>query len=205
MKRVAAAVLISICVLPALCGCGVKAAVTAAALTEREKALLSAESEQSFVFDYDAGGWKWASLWAEEYRKGEKAGTYDLSAWSLDMGSKGTMIFYMPRTDGTDTKQFNVSMIQGGAIISRADTIPDFLKSEGSFSWQTCPSPDIPESGRKVLLCVRCSKDGFSPLGDFFSGGEISTEEIADDEATYVIGCTFSNEQPDLNQGERSD
>ncbi len=184
--------------LAALCGCGAKPAVTSAALTEREKALLSAQSEQCFVFDYSAGEWQWASLWAEEYRKGEKAGTYELSAWSLDMDDKGTIVLYIPRTNGEDSKQLNLTVMQGGAIYSRADVIQEFgeIYNEGGVAWQTCPSGDIPESGKKVLLCIRCCPNGFSPLGDLFIDYEAGLEELADDEASYIIGVTFSGEQP---------
>ena len=172
-------------------------------LTDREKLLLSALSDKSFVFEYslDTEKYPWMTVWVEEYRNGEKMDDEDVEM-SCGAVAGGTLILTMPRTDGDAV--MNAAISQSNPRITRDDLIPDLAESakSSSCSWGEFPAAQIPESGKVPLVILRYNgEDRFVVLSDaFYRDYENHIDEIRDDDTVYIIGCTFSDAAPDETQ-----
>ena len=198
MKRILA-LISSVLLCIALAGCQTpQNTITAVRLDEREKLLVSATTDGSFVFDFNVDEtYTWLSVWVEQYIFGKKVAN---PAAKISCGAQryGTIVVYMNQTDNAAAhpQMLNFFVQSGTNKYSQLNAVRDIDQTvrDTSARWSPNDKGTIPASGDMVLGCIRFSKAGtFSELSDeFFRDHKNHLDEIKGDDVTYIIRCGFS-------------
>jgi len=167
--------------------------ISDAELTEREKAILEATANQSFVFDFNAGDeYKELAVWVEKYESGKLVG--EVNHISMELKNKGTIIFATSNTaEESDQAIFTVSISSGGSTGSswNAETIPN--EHLGAL-WGSNHVGEI-SAGKKLVLAsilYSDSEDGISTLSTGFNHDmESHMDELKNYDVVYLLRSEF--------------
>jgi hypothetical protein len=174
--------------------------ITVAELTDRETAILSATSEQSFVFDFKLDPtFKNVSVWVEKYESGELVG--EIGKITTEIKEEGYIIFSKSRVlEETNQSIFSIGINSDKSNVSGStqDTSPD-KESAGIFG--TNPLLENAQFNIKMLLAVLCYKKGgyglSTPSSEFYSDPEGHNDELKNYDIVYLLRSEFSNEKID--------
>jgi hypothetical protein len=185
-----------------LIGCADTNVVEIVELTQKEKLLVSALSDQTAVFEYRLDGktYKWLSMWAQRYEYGEHKETIELHP-ACEVIKGGNIILSLFReVEDVSPQMLNIFIMQEGMISSQFNALPDIAAvSEQGRAMQTAKLVEIPDSGNVVLMVIHTpGEHGVSPLSEsFLTDYENRIDEISAYGIAYVVGCTFSDDLPE--------
>lgn len=172
--------------------------VSAVQLGDREKLLVSATTDGSFVFDFSVDdSYTWLSVWVEQYIFGKKVQN-PAAKFSCGAQRVGTIVVYMNQTDNAAAhpQMLNFFVQSGTGKYSQLNAVRDIgdTVKDTTANWAVNDTGAIPVSGSMALGCIRFSKTGaFAELSDeFFKDFSNRLDEIKGDDVTYVIRCAFS-------------
>ncbi|WP_313891182.1 hypothetical protein [Psychrobacillus sp.] len=157
-------------------------------LTEREKSLLSATSEVSFVFDFNVDEtFKQASVWVDRYEFGQLE-VENINHLTTTIDKKGLITFFTTQVPGNEDKSIFKTFANG----SGSTTLQKMERAKQGY-WESNPNTEIPMSGEKVLAVIIFSNgNGMSSLPeDFYEDVENNLDQIKDYDAVYVLRSEF--------------
>lgn len=164
-------------------------------LTEREDAILSITSEQSFVFDFNIDDeYKEAAVWIEKYEAGDLIDDR-LGYMTTQTEQSGTIIFSFSENDSENNNSFNIGIAVEGGVTSIHGSDPNLTDLENMSS----VSGNIPEkqavyNGEVVLASISYSQDedGIQSLTtDFYEDAASHMNELEEYEFTYLLKAEF--------------
>lgn len=162
-------------------------------LTNRERAILSATTDQSFLFDFNVDpSYKELSVWVEKFEFG-KLVDEKIAHLTTDIEEGGQILFstlgsYPPKNQVL----FNASIIDNknmSAIKNFEEEIEDY-----SGIWGSNQAKNIPITDEIVLASILYTANDTSmssPSADFYSDEEIRIEKMKDYEVVYLMKGAF--------------
>lgn len=170
--------------------------ISVAELTEREKAILSTTSDQSFVFDFDVDNdYAEVSVWIEKYESGKLVDD-QISFMTSMIEESGTIVFANSNRDGNQKyPTFNIGVSSKGSTssIRGFDSDPRDL-DEMSSTWSHFQeaSHSIVE-GEVVLASICYSSEGTisSLTTDFYKDVESHIDELKKYDVVYLLKTEF--------------
>jgi hypothetical protein len=164
-------------------------------LTDREYAILSTTSDQSFVFDFKVDNeYEEVTVWIEKYESGKLIGD-KLSSLTTKVKKKGSIIFTTNKTnDNHKELTFNIGVSSNGSIgsvngtDSSTDTLDGMTSVSGTFQGETTLM-----AGKAVLASISYSKaDSMSTLTpDFYNDTDAHLSELEDYDVVYLLRVEF--------------
>lgn len=169
--------------------------ISVAELTDRENAILSSSSDNSFVFDFNIDKeYKEVTVWLEKYESGnlveDKIG--DLT---VQVEGDGSIIFTTSKTNNSQNQStFNI------AISSKAGVSSINVFDQNSYSlddmssvWGPFPRENTFIEGKVVLGSICYSKDGMmnSLTDDFYQDVDGHINELEKYDVVYLFKADF--------------
>ncbi|MCH1626738.1 hypothetical protein [Fredinandcohnia quinoae] len=165
-------------------------------LTERENAILSITSDESFVFDFNIDSeYKEASVWIEKYETGKLVND-KISQITSQIEGNGSIIFTTSKIDNNEKHlAFNIGLSSSGSTGSTngLDTISDG-KVNMSAVWGTFQGENTSIDGQVVLASICYSKNESvmnSISTKFYQDAESHLNELAEYDVVYLIKTEF--------------
>lgn len=170
--------------------------ISVAELTERENAILSTTSDQSFVFDFNVDNdLDEVSVWIEKYESGKLVDD-QISFMTSSVEESGTIVFANSNRDGNQKyPSFNIGVSSKGSTssIRGFDSDPRDL-GEMSSVWSHFQeaSHSIVE-GEVVLASICYSSEGTmsSLTTDFYKDVESHIDELKKYDVAYLLKTEF--------------
>lgn len=198
MKRVLMVLITGLTILT-LAACGQNEAdantISISELTEREDAILSITSQQSFVFDFNIDEeYKEAAVWIEKYEAGNLIDD-KLGYMTTQAEQKGSIIFTLSENDSENNNSFNVGIAVDGGVTSihGSDSNVTDLENMSSVSG-SIPEETAVDNGEVVLASISYSQDedGIRSLTtDFYEDAAAHMNELEEYEFTYLLKAEF--------------
>ncbi|SES35555.1 hypothetical protein [Psychrobacillus sp. OK032] len=167
-------------------------ALTEVQLTDREKFLLSATSDQSFVFDFHADSkYKQISVWVDQYEFGKLVGEKIIHL-TMDIEENGTLIFSTFENIGEEENvKFNISVKSNNASGGNSRTHVERMTNQSTRG--SNPLEEIPINGNVVLATISKSNgNGMSSLSsEFYTDLDNRLGEISNYDVVYVLKSEF--------------
>lgn len=164
-------------------------------LTEREDAILSITSEQSFVFDFNIDDeYKEVAVWIEKYEAGNLVDDR-LGYMTTQAEQNGTIIFSFSENDSENNNSFNIGIAVDGAITSMSGSDSNLTDLENMSSVSgNIPEKKAVDNGEVVLASISYSQDedGIQSLTtDFYEDAAGHMNELEEYEFTYLLKAEF--------------
>lgn len=166
-------------------------------LTEREDAILSTTTEESFVFDFNIDSdYKEVAVWIEKYESGnlvdDRLGHMTTTTQAEQSGS---IIFTLSKNDSENKNIFNIGVGTEGSVasINAPDTNLDDLVNMGSV-WGNIPEKEALDNGEVVLanICYSGDENGIRSLTtDFYEDAAGHMNELGQYEVAYLLKAEF--------------
>ncbi|GGP10923.1 LptM family lipoprotein [Oceanobacillus neutriphilus] len=198
MKRVLMVLITGLTILT-LAACGQNEAdantISISELTEREDAILSITSEQSFVFDFNIDDeYKEAAVWIEKYEAGNLIDD-KLGYMTTQAEQKGSIIFTLSENDSENNNSFNVGIAVDGGVSSIHGSDSNVTDLENvSIVSGSIPEKIAVDNGEVVLASISYSQDenGIQSLTtDFYEDAAGHMNELEEYEFTYLLKAEF--------------
>lgn len=191
MRRILFLITISIFFL-LLSACNEENTFAGAELSERDQALISTVSEQSFVFDFQIEEeYKQITVWVDKYEFGELVDE-KISEMTTDIERNGMIIFTItPIPDDRNETIFGISVSSDkGSSSSRG--VQKLIGTEQS-AWGSNPMENIPLEGTATLASISFANGhGMSSLSsDFYTDLDKHLNEIKEYDVVYVLKSEF--------------
>lgn len=170
-------------------------------LSDSEDYLVSAVSDIYYRFKFTLPqADTWLSVWVDEYRFGEKTARVMETCGQID--KTGTIIFALPYIDADYPITSILQVDSGGTLCRQYATLSQDIKGFHTRGGGLNVKRDIPASADTYLACLRYSnKTAVMFLSDeFYADYKGNIGEIADQDITYILGCSFYNEQPEFTK-----
>ncbi|MDW0117204.1 hypothetical protein QTL97_09665 [Sporosarcina thermotolerans] len=169
--------------------------ISAAELTEREKALLSTISDKSFVFDFNIDSeYKVVSAWIEKYEFGEMVHN-KISPMTTPVEGDGSIIFVTSKVNANQQQPtFNIGVSGNGSTgsISGLDTTSYDLDSMSSV-WGSFQEENKSIEGEVVLASICYVSDGpmRSLTTDFYNDVDGHMNKLENYDVVYLLKAEF--------------
>ncbi|MDW0109431.1 hypothetical protein [Sporosarcina aquimarina] len=170
--------------------------ITVSDLTNREQALLSMNTDNAFMFDYDVDKeFKEVSVWVEKYEDGKFA--HDpISSFITPVEKDGTILFTLQRPiPGFDQSVLNLGVISkdGSGSVQNSDEQPEKFEEMAStastFSGELNP---LNEENVIATICFSKNDAGLSTItSSYYEDPEANVEELAQYDLVYVLKVQF--------------
>jgi hypothetical protein len=170
--------------------------ITVAELTDREEAILSINTEQSFVFDFNVDNeYEEVSVWVEKYEFGQLVKD-NISEITTMVEKSGSIIFTTSKTTGDSSeKTFNIGVNDEGgsssmtSVDKKTANLTDMSSVWGNFS------EDKTLNGKATVLAgIGYSSSDFgmsSFTNDFYDDMEAHMDELEEYDVAYVLKAEF--------------
>jgi len=176
---------------------GAENTISQAKLTERENGILSATTDNAFVFEFNVDSeYKETNIWVEKYEFGKLVDD-QVSALGTAIDSDGLIIFDISKVnDERNETYFNLSISDNGSMSKIRDlvTISKGQSNMASLSGSSLEE-NHPINGEMVLasICYSSGEGGMSsPSSDFYNDVEGNIYEIKDYEVVYLLKSEFT-------------
>ncbi len=182
------------------CGNSLKSnTIVDADLTDREKAILSTTSNQSFVFDFNIEEkYKKISVWVEKYEFG-KLVDEPIGPITTEILNNGSIIFTIIEEDAIETQNlFNIGIISNGTTGKMTTSTIVSTKGTGgrSIVWGKI-SEEMDITNEQMVLASIGYSWGEGPLvsfsTEFYKDIERRIIELENHEVVYLLRCKFTN------------
>ena len=197
MKRLFIIVALLVFVLSACVNNNAKSnTISAVELTERENAILSTTSDNSFVFDFNIDSeYKEVSVWIEKYELGKLVDD-EISSLTTQVEENGSIIFATSKADGSRKQHtFNIGISGNDSMssISNIETNLDDLDAMSSV-WDNLQEENNSIEGEVVLASICYSSDGSmsSLTTDFYKDVDGHMNELEDYDVVYLLKAEFN-------------
>ncbi|HLS65641.1 MAG TPA: hypothetical protein VK029_01485 [Pseudogracilibacillus sp.] len=170
--------------------------ITVAKLTERENAILSTMTEQSFVFDFHVDHtYEEVSVWVEKYEFGQLVERNIIEITAM-IAESGFIIFTqskLPFENKEKVFYIGVGDESGSSSITHVDEKINDLK-EMSTVWGTFSESKKANEREVVLASIGYSSEESginSPTTDFYEDMEAHMDELDVFDVSYVLKAEF--------------
>lgn len=169
-----------------------------AELTDREKAILSTTSSQSFVFDFkNENEYKEASVWIEKYELG-KLVDERVGYLTIGIENNGSIILTVMEPDANENQTFfNIGINSNGNTGS--STIPDIISTKGtddrSSVWGNFSGEMEITNDAMILASIVFAWDKNSMVSfptNFYNDAEPRISELENHEVVYLLRSEFT-------------
>ncbi|WP_262176455.1 hypothetical protein [Saccharococcus sp. Marseille-Q5394] len=170
--------------------------ISAVELTERENAILSTTSDNSFVFDFNVDSeYKEVSVWIEKYELGKLVNDR-ISSITSQVEENGSIIFATSKAVGSQKQYtFNIGISSNNSIgsTSRIETNSDDLGAMSSV-WGNIQGENNSIEGEVVLASICYSTDGHmsSLTTDFYQDVDGYMNELENYDVVYLLKAEFN-------------
>lgn len=165
-------------------------------LTDRENAILSTTSNQSFVFDFTIDSeYKQVSLWIEKYEYGELVD--EGRNMTTEVMEQGSIIFTTLQSESIENQTiFTIGVNDNeGTVSGRSSDLVSDKGSDDRFVVAGSISEEINITSEEIVLAsIAYSREegvsSFSP--DFYTNVERRHRKLEEYEVTYLLVSKFS-------------
>ncbi|MGN7387905.1 hypothetical protein [Sporosarcina sp. SAFN-015] len=169
--------------------------ISAVELTERENAILSTTSDNSFVFDFNVDSeYEEVSVWIEKYELGKLVNNR-ISSITSQVEENGSVIFATSKAVGRKQYTFNIGISSNNSIgsTSRIETNSDDLDAMSSV-WGNIQGENNSIEGEVVLASICYSTDGHmsSLTTDFYQDVDGHMNELEKYDVVYLLKAEFN-------------
>ncbi|NGP43784.1 hypothetical protein G4V62_02025 [Bacillaceae bacterium SIJ1] len=171
-------------------------AISYAELTEREDAILSTISDQSFVFDFNVDSpYEEVSVWIEKYELGELVNE-QVSQVTTDIKESGSIIVASSKNDHEKHKAFHLSVRSNNSFASVEGFDEDAaeLENMSSSSWGPHMGEITVDEGEIVLGHIVYSNDANNmsiSVANFYEDVKERKKTLEDIDVAYLLKAEF--------------
>ncbi|WP_017472366.1 hypothetical protein [Amphibacillus jilinensis] len=164
-------------------------------LTDREEAILSTVSNQSFVFDFNIEDeYNEVSLWIEKYEFGELIDE-QIGHFTTEVVKNGSIIFTSVESEAI--QMFNIGVYSNGGTTSiiTSDIVSTKGVEDRSTVWENNSEEIDVEDEEIVLASIGFSWDEDSMVSfssEFYSDNERRIEELENYGVVYLLKSKFT-------------
>lgn len=165
-------------------------------LTNREEALLSMNTDNAFMFDYNVDEeFKEVNVWVEKYEEG-KFSHDPISSFITPVEKDGTILFTLQRPiPEFDQSVLNLGVLSkdGSGSVQNIDEQPEkfeeMASTSSSFSGELKP---LNEENVLATICFSRDDAGMSSVtSSYYEDPEANVEELAEYDLVYVLKVEF--------------
>ncbi|MEK3766179.1 hypothetical protein [Solibacillus sp. FSL K6-4121] len=173
-----------------------KNTISVAALTDRENAILSSITDQSFVYDFNTEKeYKEVSVWIERYESGNLAEN-KIAELTMEVEGEGSIIFSTSKTNSSSKEMpFSITISNNESVSSiyASDTNSKNLDNMSSV-WGNFRGDNISIADEVVLGSICYSNDGRmnSLTAEFYQDVNGHINEIEKYEVVYLLKANFN-------------
>lgn len=168
--------------------------ISVSQLTEREKAFLSLESDNYFVFDYKVDkSYNWVTVWVERYELGKLISKGGVLASGIVENKKSILVAMMNHPDKIN---FYWLLTASSGTTKFTETYQGDIPIKFN---EYNPMKRISITNSDIVLAYICYKDdsGSNSLSEkFFKNPTENINEISSYQLTYLVKCKFSKDNP---------